>query len=250
MRSYSTLPPGLYRSRPRPTRLSAAGRVLAGVAIALCLAAPAVGIGLNRMAAAEYADRKALLELGVVTEGVVTRLKRESKEDKRAMVYYRFEADGRTVEDRAKIPFRLWSTLSVGSALPIRYLAGESKLNVPDGVIPSVMPLTLGFFIGPLLLVIAVICGVGLKKQHGLLSEGRAALATITKVKKHRGQHGSYYQVGYTFALLNGAEQTGSIHVTAKPPEVTSSIVVLYDAENPRRSRPYPLSLVQLSESD
>jgi hypothetical protein len=189
MKSHSHLPEGLYRSRPRQVRLSPAGRVLGATAVALCLAAPAVGIGLNRMAAAEHADRKALLQSGVVTEGVVTRLKRESKEDKRAMVYYSFKADGRTVEDREKIPFRLWSTLSVGSSLPIRYLAGESQLNVPDGVVPSVMPLALGYVIGPLLLLIAVICGFGLKKQHRFLAEGRAALATITTAKKRIDAH-------------------------------------------------------------
>jgi hypothetical protein len=113
-----------------------------------------------------------------------------------------------------------------------------------------VMPLALGYVIGPLLLLIAVICGFGLKKQHRFLAEGRAALATITTAKKHRGQHGSYYQVRYEFPLVNGARQSGSTHTTSAPPPVGSSIAVLYDDEHPKRSRPYPLSLVQLAEAD
>ncbi len=250
MKSRSHLPAGLSRSRPRAVRLSGGGRALAVTAVLLCLAAPAVAILVHRQATAEHADRDALLQSGVVTNGLVTRLNRESEDDKRAMVYYRFVTDGRTFEDREKVPFRLWSTLSVGSTLPIRHLAGNPSLNVPDGVVPKVMPLALGYVLAPLLLVIAAVCGFGLKYQHRLLSEGRAALATITTVKKHKGQHGSYQQVGYEFALLNGARQSGSTNITSAERSVGSSIAVLYDAEHPRRSRPYPLSLVRLAESE
>ena len=250
MKSHSQLPAGLYRSMPREVRLSRAGRVLATTAILLCLLSPIVALVLRQQAGGEHARRDALLRDGVVTRGLVTRLRRESKDDKRSTVYYQFEANGLTVKDRAKIPLARWRTLETGTALSIRYLPTDPSVSTPDGVVPKVMPLWLGYLLAPILLIIAAAISSGLRHQRRLLSEGRAAIAVVKDVKKHRGQHGSYHTVRYEFPLLSGAVQTGSVNTTAKPLAVGSSIAVLYDDEQPRRSRPYPLSLVRLAESD
>ena len=251
MRSFSTLPPELYRSRPRAVRLTGAGRALAVTAVLLCLATPAVAFLMHRQTVRDRVERDALLNSGVVTDGVVVRLKRESKDSKRASVYYQFAVHGRSVESRAKVPIARWRGLSVGSTLPIRYLGSNPALNIPDGAVPSVMPEALPYVLSPLLLMIAAVCWFGLHSQRRLLSDGRAALAVIKHVTKHRGQHGeSYRRLKYEFPLLSGTVQTGSVTTTKKVPEVGSSIAVLYDAEHPRRSRPYPLSLVRVAESD
>ena len=250
MKSYAALPQGLYRSMPREVRLSGAGRMLAATAILLVLFAPIAMLVIRQEAAGEHARRDALLHDGVVAPGVVTRLKREGGDDKRSMVYYQFEANGLIVKDREKIPLAKWRALDTGSPLPIRYLPNDPSVSTPDGLVPKVVPLWLGYLVGPILLVIAAVCGLGLRDQHRLLSEGRAAIAVIRDVKKHRGQHGSYYAVRYEFPLLSGAAQSGTVNPSSKSPDVGSTIAVLYDAEHPRRSRPYPLSLVRLAEPD
>ncbi|TAK19128.1 MAG: hypothetical protein EPO35_00540 [Acidobacteria bacterium] len=251
MKSHSTLPQELYRSRPRAVRLTGGGWALSVTAIVLCLAAPVVAILLQNQAVRDRVERDALLHSGVVTDGVVTRLRRESKDSNRASVYYQFAANGRTFEARAKVPIARWKALSVGSSLPIRHLDANPALSIPDGVVPSVLPSALPYIVSPLPLVPGLLCWLGLRYQRRLLSEGRAAMAIVTKVTKHRTQHGgSYRHVRYEFPLLSGAVQTGSVQTSAAAPEVGSTIAVVYDAERPRRSRPYPLSLVRLAESD
>jgi hypothetical protein len=248
MTTHATLPQGLYRSRPREVRLSASGRFLAAMAIALCVASPLVVVALRQQALADIHEREALLTTGVVADALVTRLKRESKDSNRASVYYTFDVNGRTIEDRAKIPMARWRQLTIGDRMPVRYLDSKPSVNIPDGVVPKVMPVAVAYVVGPLMLVAAAGCWFGLSFQRRLLSEGRAALATVTSVKHHKGQHGSYNTVRYDFALVSGAIQHGSTNVTSKAPAVGDSIAVVYDDERPGRSRLYPLSLVRLAE--
>lgn len=251
MKSFSTLPQELYRSRPRFVRLSGAGRAIAAVAVLLCLAAPALGIFLQRKVVTDRANRDALLQSGVVTQAIVFRLTRDSKENKRATVYYQFAADGRPFEDHAKVPVTQWRALSVGRTLPVRYVPANPAVSIPDGVDPNVMPSALPYILSPLPLVIGLALLLTLRFQRALLSDGRAAMAVITSVKKRRGQHGeSIKTVRYEFPQLSGVAQTGSVQTHSSVPEVGSSIAVLYDAEHPRRSRPYPLSLVRLGDGD
>lgn len=251
MKTHSTLPQGLYRSRPRPVRLTPAGRVLGVVAIVLCLAAPVVAMLMHFQARADRVERDALLQSGVVTDAVIVRLKRESKENKRASVYYRFDANGRTFESRAKVPIARWRTLDVGGTLPIRYLSANPDSSFADGVEPGVMPAALPFIISPLLLMLGVAGWLSLQSQRRLLTDGRAAIGIIKSVTKSRGQHGeTYRRLRYEFPLVSGAVQTGSVQTTKNALDVGSSIAVLYDDENPKRSKPYPLSLVRLAESD
>ena len=251
MKSFSTLPQELYRSWPRAIRLSRAGRLVSVVAVVLCLAAPAVAVLLQRQVVFDRAEREALLRSGVVTNGVVVRLRRDSKENKRPTVYYRFTENGRTVEDHARVPTARWKELGVGGTLPIRHLAENPAVNIPDGVEPGVMPSALPYILSPLPLVIGLVCWLTLQYQRGLLSNGHAAIAVVKSVTKRRGQHGeSIKTVRYEFPLPSGAAQTGSFQTQRSVPDVGSSIAVVYDAEHPRRSRPYPLSLVRLAEGD
>lgn len=251
MKSFSTLPQGLYRSRPRAVRLSGAGRVITVIAVLLCLAAPVLGVFLRRAAIADQVEHDALLQSGVVTDGVVVRFKRDSKENKRVTIYYRFDANGREFEDHARISMARWTTLGVGRALPVRYVPTNPAVSIPDGIEPGVMPSALPYLVSPLPLLIGVVCWLTLRYQRGLLSDGRAALAVVKSVTKRRGQHGeSIKTVRYEFPLMSGAVQKGSAQTHRAAPEIGSSMVVLYDGEHPRRNRPYPLSLVRLEESD
>jgi len=86
------------------------------------------------------------------------------------------------------------------------------------------------------------------RRERRLLSEGRAALGLITgHSKMHRSSHGG--EVGksayYQFAQMSGALAKGETSPMKKPPEIGSTICVLYDPENPGRNARYPLSLVR-----
>jgi len=251
MKSFTTLPPELYRSRPRAVRLSGPGRALAAVGLLLCLAAPALGIFLRRQVIVGRAESYALQQSGVATDAVVIRLTHDSKESKRATVYYQFAANGRPFEDHSKIPIAQWRTLRVGHALAVRYVPANPSVSVPEGVEPNVMPAALPYILSPLPFIIGVAFLLTLQYQRGLLSDGRAAIGVVKTVKSRRGQHGeSIKTVRYEFPLLSGAVQTGSFQTHRSALEVGSSIAVVYDDERPRRSRPYPLSLVRLAESE
>lgn len=251
MKSYSAVPQELYQSRPRYVRLSGAGRALASIAVLLCLAAPAALLLLQRQAHVDRVERDALLRSGVVANGVVVRLTRDSKENQRATVHYQFAANGRTFEAHAKVPMARWKALRVGSTLPIRLVPANPEVNFPEDVVPGVMPAALPYILAPLPLVVGLICLLSLQYQRGLLSDGRAAIAIVRSVTIRRGQHGERIRtLRYEFPLLDGRVQTGSVQTQRPVLDVGSSIVVVYDAEHPRRSRPYPLSLVRLGESD
>lgn len=251
MTSGTNLPPGLYRSRPREVRLSGAGRVLAVIAVLLFVSAPVVGVLMQRRAESERVERDTLLRSGEIATGTVTRLKRDSDNgNKRSWVYYQFTADGLTFSDRAKIPVARWRTLSVGDTLPIRHVPGNPAVNAPDGIVPGVLPSALAYVLAGLLLLIGLFCWLSLQFQRRLLSNGRAVIGVVRSVTKQRTQHGPTYRMRYEFPLLNGAMQPGSAQTSAKGPGAGTSIIVLYDDERPKQSRPYPLSLVRLTEQD
>jgi hypothetical protein len=53
----------------------------------------------------------------------------------------------------------------------------------------------------------------------------------------------------YEFSVLSGAVVSGRRSSSSKPPEIGSTIWVLYDPERPKLNRPYPLSLVRLADA-
>jgi hypothetical protein len=251
MRSTSTLPQELYRSRPRPVRLSGAGRALAVTAVLLCLAAPVIAVLLHRETVTDSANRSALLRRALIVNGAVARVHRDSKNSKRSTVGYQFRVNGEVFENEAKLPSDRARAFKVGSPLPIRYLAENPDVNIPDGVLYSVPPVALGYILAPLPLGLGLAFWLVLRYQRRLLTDGRAAMAVITSVTTSRGQHGeSIRHVHYEFQLLSGVAHSGAVQTREKVPEVGSSVAVLYDDERPYRNRPYPLSLVRVVDSD
>jgi len=82
-----------------------------------------------------------------------------------------------------------------------------------------------------------------LLRQRHLLSEGRPTPGTVTKHGRlQRGSHGEKLGVKlyYDFYLLSGALAHGKVGPIKNPPPIGSAVSVLYDAENPQISAPYP----------
>ena len=240
-----TPPDGLGYSSLRPVRLTGAGIALLVVAGAMLLGAVAAGIGLGTTARRQAHEHLLLREQGVTTDARITRLwSSTSKEDKRYWVAYRFTVQERAHEARHQVPTRIWQTLTVGSSLPVRYLPSNPKVNHPTGWDDAPMPNWVPFLVSGELAVIAVVLAMLLRRQVRLLTEGRPAPGIVTGHRRTR--NGTV--IRYEFQLLNGATAKGRGQ-SRRPPGIGSPVCVLYDPENPRRSAPYPLTLVKLTRS-
>ncbi len=244
-----TPPRGLDRSRPRETRLSGVGRALVVVIALLLAGAPTVGVVLARVAAAQAAERQRLVDDGVETQGVVTRLWSSSGDSKQWRVAYRFEADGQPYAGQSKIP-RAWSqTLRAGRAVTVRFVRDDPGVNLPGGLEPAVLPFWLPYPAAALLAGVGFVGIINLRRQRELLANGRAAGAVVTRHATHRTGHGGAHRtMSYEFREFGGATVKGKSATSRKPPAIGSVICVLYDPERPTRNQPYPLGLVRLEE--
>ena len=132
-----------------------------------------------------------------------------------------------------------------GSATTVTYLPSHPGASWLSGSTPSrdriwpayVVPV--GGFVCTLLMVALI------RRQLEILRNGAPAVATVTKVKKGTSDHGTSWRVEYQWRLLSGATRTGRYnHNKRRAPEIGSVIPILYDRDEPKRSRKYPLSLV------
>ena len=238
-------PRELTGSLPRDVALTAAGRALQIAATVLFGIALTVGLLLSAEMKRQGADRQAFETRGTTATASVTRLWRNSNDDKQPQVAYRYEIDGREYQGQAKMRLGAWRQLREGSPLDIRYLPDDptrSRLaNVEPHSMPFWVPVTVGLAIAtaPILLLVA------LNGQRRLLMEGRPAPALVTKLAKHHSSHGgSHRSIRYAFPLLSGSMATGRSD-SHKGADVGSVICIVYDPDRPRRSRPYPFELVR-----
>lgn len=240
------LPRELSASRPRDVRLNAGGWALAALTVSLFAAAVGAGIGLHGVADRQARQQRAWADEGIDTQGVVNRLWRDSGENKSRWVSYRYVVDGRAYEGRTKVGSSKWNALRVGGTLPVRYLPADPARSFGAGVRPRAIPFWLPFVAAGVLAIIGWLSTATIRGQIRLLAEGRAAPAIVTRHTQHRTQHGGTQQsFTYTFRLMSGATTEGKGGLSTKPPAVGSVICVLYDAEQPSRSAPYPLALVR-----
>ena len=239
-----TPPDGLGYSSLRPVRLTGGGIALLVVAGAMLLGAVAAGIGLGATARRQAKDHRLLQEQGVNTEAQITRVWRSGGKDDQHLVAYRFTVQERAYAARKGVPARIWQTLKAGSSLSVRFLPSDPKVNHPTEWNDTPMPNWLPYLLSGALAAIAFGCTIPLRIQMRLLTEGRPAPGIVTGLR--RTKEGTV--IRYEFQLLNGATAKGRGQ-SRRPPAIGSPVCVLYDPENPRRSAPYPLSLVKLTTS-
>lgn len=238
------VPPELLRSPPRDVMLTAGGRALSVVSLVLFAAALIVGIGIYREASRQAELQRTFDRDSASVVAAVTRLWRRSDD---RWVAYRFDVEGREYVGQQKIRSSWWRTLQSGSSIGIRYLPGDPSHNVVAGAERGALPMFLAFLLPAAMCTIAVLCQVLLNSQRRLLMEGRPAPALVTAVVTHNTSHGgSHRSIKYTFPLLSGAIATGKSEAPRKTPAVGSVLCVVYDADRPNRSRPYPFPLVKV----
>jgi hypothetical protein len=240
-------PPELARSRPRDVRLTTNGRLLLALAWLLAAAAIAAGVGLYIEARKDAVAEAALTQRGVVTSATVDRVWRDKGDGKAAYAAFHFDASGTRVTGQSRMQVSRWQSLRTGSVVPLRYLPDDPRTFVIDGARRNRVPMAVPYLVGGLLAIAAFLSAAGVRRQRRLLMEGRAAPAVVTEVRKHHSGHGASHRVmSYEFPLLGGGLATGKAYAISKSTEVGATICVVYDPDVPRRSRPYPLSMVKV----
>jgi len=241
-----TPPPRLPESRPRPVRLTGAGKAVAFIGVLLLAGAPLAGFFLHSLAVSQRAFRVRIEKEAVNGDAQVTALTRTSGKDSRYYTVYRFDAGGQILQGRAKVGRSYWTRLEVGSSIPVRYLPSEPARNWIRGYEPSWGPLWVAPLIAVVLALGSLLILVALRREWMLLMDGRGAEARVTASMKHSSSHGGHtYRVSYEFRTLSGGVRTGTYSSQQAPPAEGATISIIYDPDNLARSAPYPFSLVR-----
>jgi hypothetical protein len=241
-----TLPAELERSAPRDVGLTAGGRTLAVLAWVLWVGAVAAGAALYLEARRQSISASDFDRRSMTATAVVDRVWRKSGDGNPTYAAFHFDAGDARIDGESRMQRSVWKELRAGSTLRVRYLPENPRAFLLDGQRRNRLPSGVSLVVSSVLAALALLCGVAVRKQRALLSEGRAACAVVTALKKHKGTHGeSHVQMTYEFPSRAGRTVIGKA-ATGKDTQVGTSIVVVYDPENPARSRPYPFSLVRL----
>ena len=242
-----SLPSELERSAPRDVGLTTGGRALILISWLLAAGAFVAGVALYLEArrqsdAAIQFDRRS-----VTATAVVDRLWQKKGDGNPAFAAVHFEANGARIEGESRMQKSAWRELRTGSTVQVRYVPDDPDRFVLAGQRrKGGMPFAVPFVVSSILAAIGLLCVAAVRGQRTLLSEGRAASAVVTAVRKTHGSSGETQRVmDYEFRVLAGTIATGKAAAT-KATTVGTRLSVIYDPEHPKRNRPYPFSLVTL----
>jgi hypothetical protein len=244
----SGLPPALLKAAPRDVRVNASGRVMLVIAAAAVVGGMWGGMVLGQRA--EIANRHLGLFVSerIVAAGDVIRLQtRGGDDDHRVTAHYRYTVRGRELIGQTTLRRAERERYAVGSPVAVWYLPSEPEQNWLDGYAPRAEP------IWPAI-ALPIVCGVTalvliqlVRRQSNLLTYGRPAMATVTRIGKKRTDKGTIWMVHFEWTTLSGATRTGkSQHGKKDLPAVGAEIPIVYDRDNSFRYSKYPMSLVRL----
>jgi hypothetical protein len=248
----SGLPPVLVKATPpREVRVNALGATMLCLAGALVVGGMWGGVELSRRA--ETASRHISLfeSQRIVAAGDVIQLRRRGGgNDHRITAHYRYTARGRELTGQTTLRRDERDRYVVGSPIAVWYLASEPDVSWLDGYSPrpqaswpaTAVPLACG--VSALALIWTV------RRQSNLLTYGRPAMASVTKVQRKRTDKGTIWMVHYEFTTMSGATRTGKYnHGKKHLPAVGTMMPILYDRDNTFRHSKYPMPFVSVKES-
>jgi hypothetical protein len=247
----SALPPGLLQGTPRRVRVNVVGGAMLAAAMVLVAAGIWGSIVLGRRA--ETAERHVSLfnSERVVTAGEIVRLQnRGGDDDARSTAHYRYIARGRELIGATRLRRSERDRYAAGSQVAVWYLASEPDASWLDGYAPAGQP----DWPATVLPLVCGLAAVGLihavRRQSNLLTHGRAAAGTVTKVEKKKTEHGTASIVHYEFTTLSGATRRGKYQHSRKQVPVPGTLIpIVYDRDNTFRHCKYPMSFVNLHTS-
>src|SRR5688500_18616801 len=245
------VPPDLLRAIPRPVRVNAVGQMLLFGAAALLAAGAWGAIELNKRA--ETAARHATLFASerMLAAGDIVRLRKRGGDDEhRITAHYRYSARGREFTGETALRSDDNDVFAVGTPVGVWYLPSEPQASWLDGYVPrrhARWPAT----VVPLACTVAAIGLIAVvRRQANLLTHGRPAMATVTRIEKKRSDKGTIWVVHYEFTTMSGATRTGKYHHPKKHlPTVGETVPIVYDRDNTFRHSKYPMSFVTLKQA-
>ena len=242
-------PAELLRAIPRPSRLSAAGKLIAIFGWLLPAGAPVLGTWLYLQASGGQDRSRELRDAGIATQADIVRVSTTRGEKRRRVVSYRYFAAGHSYTGRQTLRRTDRRPFEAGSTIEVRFLPSQPQSSWMDGYGPRGMPswpavvLPLGLALCTLPMIYVI------RRQRMLFEYGRPAQAVILESKRIHHSHGaSHYRVRYEFQTLSGSTRKGSYNASRKPPAAGTAITVLYDPDEPKRSAPYPLQFIRLAK--
>ena len=239
-------PEGLHGSLPRESTLTGAGRALLALAVAFFLGAATAGVGLQILVRDRAEAVKLAREQGVTTQAVVTRLWRGKDDSRQPWVAYRFDANGTLCDAQRKVPLTTWSRLAVGSRIEVVYVPSRPEVNYPRGHIGELIPVWLPHLAAVALAGFGTLFLFSIHRERRLLEEGRAAPGVVTEHRRRGGEHRAHgTEFRYRFAMFSGSIGQGRGRPRRNPPEIGSTICVIYDPDHPSTNAPYPFQLVR-----
>ncbi|HLK68493.1 MAG TPA: DUF3592 domain-containing protein [Bryobacteraceae bacterium] len=229
----------------REVKLTRSGIVIAVMAGVMMVGGVGAAIGLQLVGMRESGEAKELSEHGQDAQATITRLWRANDKERRPMVGYQFEVDGRMYRRSVHAPLHIWRNLKEGETLTVRYLPIEPIRNHPRDWASAELPWYVAVLAGGSLMITGGMLVWVLMRQISLLRDGRPAPGIVTKHSfAGHGQKAYHYE----FALLSGSPGKGRSRPSRKVPDIGSTICVLYDRENPRRNTPYPMETVKIAQ--
>jgi hypothetical protein len=174
----------------------------------------------------------------------VTRITIERNEERRRIITYRYEVDGREYQTRRRMARRDQRCSRPGDQIRIGFLRSDPQISWVTGYEESGVPLLVVFLVPTAMLAAALALGAGLRRQWVLLSEGRPAEARVTAVKKVSSDKGHAYRVTCEFTTLSGARTTATFQRSGAL-AVGAVVPVVYHRDRPSWTSTYPMSLVR-----
>ncbi len=208
------------------------------------------GISLHQQAIAS--QRRAALD-GVATTSIAGRVTRVQlqggDDDRRTIVHYEYVVNGRAYRGSTRLRRREPHEFVAGGPIAVSYVMSDPSIGWMEGRPPRRFPVWPAYLVPSVALLGSAIAFAILRRQRRLLTDGRLAIATITRVDKKRSDKGTYWRVEYQWRLLNGAtRQARYRHSRKQPPAIGAHLPIIYDRDNPQQQGRYPLPLVGLRE--
>jgi hypothetical protein len=242
----ATLPPELRGTVPRDVQLTALGKTVAAIAVATAAGAFVAAIWMSIVylridAERHLRDRESVSDTAEVVEVALRR-----GEHPRRVVTYRYESSGHSYTGQVVLREKDRRDVSRGMPIAIEYLPSRPEASWLAGDRPSALPIVLIPLTALGLLAVGAMIARTVRRQWILLSEGRAALASVTGFKKvHREHKHKAYRVSYEFQTLSGARQRSRCEIGKAPPPIGTMMPIVYHRDQPTWSATYPLAFVQ-----
>lgn len=238
-------PAELLRAVPREVRLSRAGKLVTFIAAALLLGAILGDPWLYVASRRDQARFKLLESQSVLTPAEVVNIGPYHGKDRRRTITYQYSFQRQAYTGHEELRREEWRTLETGSRIRVRFVPANPSVSWLPGHEPKGVPPWAAVLFPMAAVVAALLISRSLHKQRALLANGRAALAQVTRCERARKGDHRVHRVHYEFKVLSGATRTGHYEVQKKPPEVGSTLTVLYDPDASEKSARYPLSLLR-----